>query len=84
MNSAKSDTGMSASEIAIELQRMLAFGDALCRALSEHLDESQPQVTTRMVWDRQQGFGQLCFGRREGRIAIGHKIVPPSSVSAAR
>ena len=40
MNLAKSDTGMSASEIAIQLQRMFAFGDALCRALGEHLDES--------------------------------------------
>ena len=64
---------MSAREIAIQLQRMLAFGDALCRALSEHLDKSQPQMTTRMVRDRRQGFGQLRFGRREGRIAIGHK-----------
>src|ERR1700722_19057759 len=75
MNLAKSDTGMSASEIAIQLQRMFAFGDALCRALGEHLDESQPQVATRMVWDRRQGFCQLCFGRRERRFAIGHKIV---------
>jgi hypothetical protein len=23
-------------------------------------------MATRVVWDRGQGFGQLCFGRREG------------------
>ena len=30
-------------------------------------------MAARMVWDRGQGFGQLRFGRREGRRGIGHK-----------
>jgi hypothetical protein len=64
---------MSASKVSIERQRMFAFGDALCRALGEHLDKSQPQMAMRMVGDRGQGFGQLCFGRGEGRQGIDHK-----------
>ena len=68
----KSDSGMSVGEISIQRQRMFTFGDALGRALGEHFDNSQPHMAMRMVWDRRQGFGQLCFGRREGRHRIGH------------
>ena len=32
-NLTKSDNGVGASKISIELQCMFAFGDALCRAL---------------------------------------------------
>ena len=70
-----SDTGMSVGEISIERQRMFTFGDALCRALGENVDKSQPHMATRMVRDRRQGFGQFRFGRREGRHGIGHKRI---------
>src|ERR1700722_9717419 len=30
-------------------------------------------MAARMVWDRGQDFGQLRFGRGEGRAGIGHK-----------
>ena len=72
-NLAKSDNGMGAGEISIQLQRMFAFGDALRRALGDYLDKSQCHMAARMVRDRRQGFGQLRFGRREGRHGIGHK-----------
>ncbi len=72
-NLTKSDRGMGAGEISIQRQRMLTFGDALRRALGEYVDKSQVQMAARMVRDRRQGFGQLRFGRREGRHGIGHK-----------
>ena len=72
-NLTKSDNGMGDSEISIQRQRMLTFGDALCGAPGEYVDKSQQHMATRMVRDRRQGFGQLRFGRREGRHGIGHK-----------
>src|ERR1700722_8015877 len=30
-------------------------------------------MSMRMVWDRRQRFGQLCFGSREGRHGISHE-----------
>ena len=72
-NLTKSDSGMGVGEISIQLQRMLTFGDALCRAPGQHVDKSQVHMRARMVWDRRQGFGQFRFGRREGRRGIGHK-----------
>jgi hypothetical protein len=69
----KPDKGMGAGEILIQRQRMFAFGDALCSALGHYVDESQLQMGTRMVRDRRRDFGQLRFGRREGRHRIGHK-----------
>jgi hypothetical protein len=52
---------------------MFTFGDTLRRPLGEYVDESQPHMATRMVWDRRQGFGQLRFGHRKGRNTIGRK-----------
>src|SRR5208337_3571842 len=52
---------------------MFTFGDALRGALGEYFDKSQVHMATCMVWDRRQGFGQLRFGRSEGRLGIGHK-----------
>jgi hypothetical protein len=72
-NLAKSDNGMRVGEIAIQLQRMFTFGDALRGALGLYLDKAQNRVAARIVWDRRQGFGQLRFGRREGRHGIGYK-----------
>jgi hypothetical protein len=67
-----SDKGMGAGKISIELQRVLTFGDALRRALGPHVDHSQQHMAARMVRDRGQGLGQLCLGRREGLLGIGH------------
>ena len=72
-NLTNSDKGMGLGEISIQRQRMFTFGDALRGALGEYVDKSQQHMATRMVWDRRQGFGQLRFGRREGRHGIGHK-----------
>ena len=66
---AKSDQGMGAGKISIQCQRMFKFGDALRRALGAYLDKTQ----LLMVRDHGQGFGLLCFGRRQGRHGIGHK-----------
>ena len=74
-NLAKSDKGMGAGKISIQLQRVFTFGDALRSALGEYVDKSQLHMAARMVWDRRQGFGQLRFGRREGRHRIGHKRI---------
>ena len=51
-NLAKSDEGMGAGKISIQLQRVFTFGDALRRALGEYVDKSQPRMAPRMVWDR--------------------------------
>ena len=72
-NLTKSNRGMGVGEISIQLQCMLTFGDALRSALGEYVDKSQVQMAERMVRDRRQGFGQLRFGRREGRHGIGDK-----------
>ena len=61
---------MGEGKIAIKRQRMFTFGDALCSALGVYVDYSQVQMCTRVVRDRRQGFGQLHFGRREGRLGI--------------
>ena len=66
------DKGMRAGKISIELQRMLAFGDALRSALGPHFDHSQQHMAARKVRDRRQGLGQLRLGRREGGLGIGH------------
>ena len=73
INLTKSDKGMGDGKISIELQCMLAFGDALCGALGPYLDKPQQHMSARMVRDGGQGFGHLRFGRREGRHGIGHK-----------
>ena len=70
---AKSDCGIGAGEISIQLQRIFAFGDALRGAPGEHVGKSQPHMAKRVVRRRRQGFGQLRLGRREGRSGIGHK-----------
>ena len=66
---------MGGGEISIKLQYMLTFGDALRSALGHYVDKSQVQMAERMVRDRGQGFGQLRFGRREGRHGIGDKEI---------
>ena len=71
----KSNRGMGGGEISIQLQCMLTLGDALRSALGHYVDKSQVQMAERMVRDRGQGFGQLRFGRREGRHGIGHKEI---------
>jgi transposase len=42
-------------------------------ALGQYVDEPQQRMARGVVRDRRQGSGQLRFGRREGRQAIGHK-----------
>ena len=84
-NLTKSDTGMGAGKISIQLQRMFTFGDALCRALGQDFDKSQPHMAKRVVWDRGQGFGQLRFGGGEGRHRIRHtEQVRPQAVRTRR
>ena len=72
-NLTKSDKGMSSGEISIQRQRMFTFGDALRSALGIDADMSQRHMAGRMVRDQGQGFGQLRFGRSEGRHGISHK-----------
>ena len=49
---------MSAGQIAIQRQRLLAFSDALSRAFRKHLDEAQKaRVRQRMVRCEGQHFG---------------------------
>ena len=43
------------------------------RLLGQYLDSSQYQMAKRVARDREQGFGQLRFGGRQGRRRIGHK-----------
>ena len=64
---------MSVSEISIQLQRVLTFGNALRSALGANLDKPQQHMAKRMVWDRRQGFGQLRLRCGEDRHGIGHK-----------
>ena len=80
---AKSDEGMRVGEIAIQRQRMLAFGDALDGALRQDLDVAEKRMAAGVVRERRQSSGQLRFGGREGRAGIGHKEFPPSAMSAA-
>ena len=85
INLTNSDSGMGLGKISIQRQRMFTFGDALCGALGEYVDKSQLHMATRMVRDRRQGFGQLRFGRGEGRHGIGHKeICAPDHVRGRR
>ena len=70
-NLTKSDKVMGAGEISIQRQRMFTFSDPLRSALGKYVDKSQVEMCARMVRDGRQGFGQLRFGRREGRHGIG-------------
>ena len=70
---ASSNKGMGMSEISIKRHRVLAFRDSLRGAPGEHGDNSQVQMCARMVWDRRQGFGQLCFSCNPGRHRVSHK-----------
>ena len=74
-NLTKSDERMSAGKISIQRQRMFTLGDAVRSALREYLDIPQQPMAARVVWNRRQGFGQFCFGRRECRHRIGHKEI---------
>ena len=71
----KSNRCMGGGEISIQLQYMLTLGNALRSALGHYVDKSQVQMAERMVRDRGQGFGQLRFGRREGRHGTGDKEI---------
>jgi hypothetical protein len=71
----KSDERMGAGKISIQRQRMFTLGDAVRSALGEYIDIPQQSMGARAVWNRRQGFAQLCFGRREGRHGIGHKEI---------
>jgi hypothetical protein len=62
-----SDYCMGVGEISIQRQRVLTFGNAPCSPLGVYIDYSQVQMRKRMVRNRRQSFGQLRFGRREGR-----------------
>ena len=68
----KSNSGMGGGKISIQLQRMLALGDALRSAVGHYVDKSA-QRAERMVRDRGQGFGQLRFGCCKGRHGIDDK-----------
>jgi hypothetical protein len=84
-NLTKSDHGMGFGKISIQLQRMFTLGDALRRALSEYVNESQVHMCARMVRRRGQGFSQLGLGRCKGRRGIGHEgICALESVHACR
>ena len=74
-NLTKSDKGMGAGKISIQLQRAFTFGNALQSALGQYFDIPQQPMGARVVWDRRQGFGQLRFGCCEGRDGIGHKEI---------
>src|SRR5208283_4067932 len=43
-NLTKTDSGMGVGEISIQLQRVFTFGDALCGALGQYIDMSQPPM----------------------------------------
>ena len=83
-NLTQSDNGMGVGEISIQRQRMFTFGDALCGALGRYVDISQAPYGRAHGRDRRQGFGQLRFGRSEGRHGIGHKRSAPASHVRAR
>jgi hypothetical protein len=55
---------MGAGKISIQRQRMFTLGDAVRSALGEYIDILQQSMGARVVWNRRQGFAQLCFGRR--------------------
>ena len=73
---------MGGGKISIELQRMFAHGDALCRALGQYVDKSQERVAGRVVWDRRQGFGQFRIGLRERRDRPRRRARPLSRLCA--
>ena len=72
---AKSDEGMSVGEIAIQRQRVLAFGDALERALRQDLNIPEKRMAAGVVRERRQSFRQLRFGGGEGRRRVGDKRI---------
>ena len=78
----KSDEHMGAGKISIQRQRVFTLGDAVRSALGEYIDIPQQSVGARVVWNRRQGFAQLCFGRREGRMGSDTKKFAPSRTSA--
>ena len=51
-NLAQSDRVVGVREIPIQLQRMFTFGDALCHAPGEYVDESQQTMNSRIVRNR--------------------------------
>ena len=59
-----SDKRMGVSEVSIEFRRMFAFGDARPSTLGVNVDDSQCQMSARIVRHRGQGRGQFRFGRR--------------------
>ena len=71
----QSDQGMGAGKISIQRQRILAFGDALRRALGEYLDKSQCHMAARMVGDQRQRLCRLRFSRSEDGHGIGHESI---------
>ena len=80
----KSDKGVSAGQISIQLQRAFTFGDALHSALSQYFDIPQQPMAARVVRDRRQRSGQLGFGYCKGPHRIGHKEIRPLAHVRAR
>ena len=64
---AKADEGMSVGKIAVQRQRMLAFGDPLDGPLRQNLDVAEKRMAACVVRERRQCSGQLRFGGCESR-----------------
>ena len=70
---------MRGGQIAIQRQRPLAFGDALCCAVRKYLDDGQYQVRQCMVRRDRQNLDQNRFGFRQTRDAVVSKKVSSQS-----
>jgi hypothetical protein len=83
-NFAKSDKGMGAVARFRSSSSARSHSAMPCGARLVNISTSQQPVAAGVVWNGRRGFGQLPFGRRQGRCGIGHKqICAPAHVQAA-
>ena len=70
----ETDARVRVGQISIQRQCLLAFSNALGRAVGEHLDDAQKPVGQRMLWSQGQSLDQGRLSRRETRgPVIGQK-----------
>ena len=67
MELAATDPAMSVSQVSIQRQRPLAFGNPLGCAECENIHHAQIHVGLRVLWSHRQSLVQGRLGRREGR-----------------
>ena len=73
---------MCASQIAVELERMLALGEGLRRAFGEHVDETQPHMAESMIGHRRQGFVQASSAAANAALESATYVLEPLRRSA--